>query len=129
MILTIDRDDHPQSFKNGADSRLTGRDEGCRLAAVLAADCFDVPLQAILAGTRGTPKSAYARQAAMYLSHVALGTTLSAIGRFFSRDHSTVAHACRRVEDRRDDPAFDALIGELGLAARLALHLDTEIAA
>jgi hypothetical protein len=33
------------------------------------------------------------------------------------------------VEDRRDDPAFDTLIGELALAARIALHLDCEVTA
>ncbi len=74
-------------------------------------------------------QSAHARQAAMYLAHVALGISLSAVGKFFGRDHSTVAHGCRRVEDRRDDAAFDALIAELALAARIASHLDREITA
>jgi chromosomal replication initiation ATPase DnaA len=83
----------------------------------------------ILAVTRGSPADAHARQAAMYLAHVALGISLTAIGRFFARDHSTVAHGCRCVEDRRDDPAFDTLIGELALAARIALHLDCEVTA
>jgi DnaA-like protein len=103
--------------------------EGCRMAILLAADAFQVPLPWIVAGTRGSAESAHARQAAMYLAHVALGIPLAAIGRFFGRDHSTIAHACRRVEDRRDDSGFDVLIAELALAARIAMHLDREILA
>lgn len=103
--------------------------EGCRLAILLVADAFQVPLPHIIAGTRGPLESAHARQAAMYLAHVALGISLTAIGKFFGRDHSTIAHGCRRVEDRRDNSGFDALIAELALAARIAMHLDREILA
>lgn len=103
--------------------------ESCRLAAMLAADAFQIPLLNVIAGTRGSIESAHARQAAMYLAHVALGIPLAAIGRFFGRDHSTIAHGCRRVEDRRDDSSFDVLIAELALAARIAMHLDREITA
>jgi chromosomal replication initiation ATPase DnaA len=106
-----------------------GADEGCKLAVLLVADALQLKLSDILAVTRGSPADAHARQAAMYLAHVALGISLTAIGRFFARDHSTVAHGCRCVEDRRDDPAFDTMIAELALAARLALHLDCEVTA
>lgn len=104
-------------------------EDGCRVVILLAADAFQVPLPDMVAGTRGSVESAHARQAAMYLAHVALGIPLAAIGRFFGRDHSTIAHGCRRVEDRRDDPGFDVLIAELALAARIAMHLDREITA
>lgn len=103
-------------------------DESCRIAALLAADAFQVALELFTAPTRGGTATARARQVAMYIAHVALGIRLSAIGRYFGRDHSTVAHNCSRIEDRRDDAAFDAVIVELGLAARIALHLDREIA-
>jgi chromosomal replication initiation ATPase DnaA len=99
------------------------------MAAMLAADAFQIPLPKVIAGTRGSAESAHARQAAMYLAHVALGIPITAIGRFFGRDHSTIAHGCRRVEDRRDDSGFDVLIAELALAARIAMHLDREITA
>ncbi len=119
--------------KTGAAQSLRdlsrGPDEGCRLTVLLAADAFQVSLSGIIAATRGSPKSAHARQAAMYLAHVALGISLSAIGTFFGRDHSTIAHACRQVEDRRDDASYDAMIAELALAARIARHLDQEITA
>ena len=39
--------------------------------------------------------------------HVACGLTLTQVGHVFARDRTTVAHACGRVEDLRDDPSFD----------------------
>jgi chromosomal replication initiation ATPase DnaA len=54
-----------------------------------------------------------ARQSGMYLSHVAFGVNLSAVGRAFGRDRTTAAHACRLIEDRRDDPAVDAVLASL----------------
>lgn len=106
-----------------------GAEGGCKLAVLLVADALQLRLSDILAATRGSSGSAHARQAAMYLAHVALGISLTAVGRYFGRDRSTVAHGCRCVEDRRDDPAFDTLIGELALAARIALHLDCKVTA
>jgi chromosomal replication initiation ATPase DnaA len=113
----------------GLRQKWRSAEEGCRLAALLVADAFRLPPQNVAAATRGSRASAHARQAAMYLAHVALGISLTAVGVIFGRDHSTVAHGCRQVEDRRDDPAFDALISELALAARIAAHLDREITA
>lgn len=57
--------------------------------------------------TRGRAHSAFARQVAMYLAHVGGGLNLTEVGRVFGRDRTTVAHACRVVEDRRDDPVLD----------------------
>jgi len=113
--------------KSRAFAQDTG--EACKLAALLVADALQTNLSDILAQTRGSQAHAHARQAAMYLAHVALGISFTAIGKFFRRDHSTVAHGCRRVEDRRDDPTFDMLMAELGLAARIAAHLDHEVTA
>jgi hypothetical protein len=31
----------------------------------------------------------------------------------FGRDRSTAVHACRLIEDRRDDPSFDAVFDAL----------------
>jgi hypothetical protein len=49
----------------------------------------------------------------MYLAHVTLGLSYSEIGRAFGRDRTTAAHACRLVEERRDDPAIDAMLTSL----------------
>jgi hypothetical protein len=61
---------------------------------------------------------AEARQLAMYLMHVILARSYPEIGSYFRRDRTTVAHACALIEDRRDDPGFDAEV--CGLEAALA---------
>ncbi|ADZ71375.1 ATPase involved in DNA replication initiation [Polymorphum gilvum SL003B-26A1] len=63
--------------------------------------------------TRGRARSAEARQMVMYLAHVMLGLSLCEVGRRYRRDRSTVAHACRKWEDRRDDPYCDTFLTEV----------------
>src|SRR2546425_396187 len=65
---------------------------------------FVVASADLWSGTRGRPRVAFARQVAMYLAHVAWGLSLTEVGYVFSRDRTTVAHACSLVEDLRDDP-------------------------
>ena len=43
----------------------------------------------------------------MYLAHVVCGLSLTEVGALFARDRTTAAHACRVVEDRRDDAELD----------------------
>jgi len=57
--------------------------------------------------------SALARQIAMYLTHTVFGFTYSRVAAAFRRDRTTVSHACRLIEDHRDDTAFDALMERL----------------
>lgn len=64
--------------------------------------------QAIFAPDRNGASAARARQIAMYLAHTGLDWTQARTGVAFGRDRSTVCHACARVEDLREDPAFDA---------------------
>jgi Bacterial dnaA protein helix-turn-helix len=79
-----------------------------RLAIELAvAGVFGVDNRCIEKPTRGVARVALARQVAMYLAHVGCGLSMTAAGRLFGRDRTTVAHACLIVEDRRDDPMFD----------------------
>ena len=84
------------------------------LAAVVAR-AFHLPAADLLAPTRRADV-ALARQVAIYVAHVGLAETLTAAGRRFGRDSSTAAHACRRVEDRRDDPGFDGLVAAIEAA-------------
>lgn len=77
---------------------------------VAVAQVFGVDAAAIDAETRGRAEVALARQVAMYLAHVACGISLTDVGRMFSRDRTTVAHACAVIEDRRDDQVFDRAI-------------------
>ena len=91
-------------------ARVAAAVGGCRLAAGLAASAFSVPLAAVRSAGRGSAVAAVARQTAMYLAHVHLGIRLSEVARSFGRDRTTVAHACARIEDRRDDPKFERIL-------------------
>jgi chromosomal replication initiation ATPase DnaA len=74
---------------------------------------FEVDIDQLRAPTRGSARTAFARQVAMYLAHVACGVTLTEVGNLFERDRTTVAHACGVVEDRRDDPELDCRLEHL----------------
>lgn len=77
------------------------------LSTAAAAAASGVPLAAIEAPRRYAKRVALARQLAVYLHHVALGASFSVCARQFARDRATIRHACARIEDLRDDPAFD----------------------
>lgn len=85
------------------------------------AHAFGIARTEICLPTRGRARAALARQAAMYLAHVALRMTYTDVGRVFARDRTTVAHACAVVEDRRDDPGFDRAMDLLEVAVRSLL--------
>jgi hypothetical protein len=102
----------------------TARLANCRLALKLVANRFALQPREIVTRRRGSRRVVRARQAAMYLAHVALGVPLIAVGKAFRRDHTTASHAVRRVEDQRDDPAFDAALADLELAARIVAECE-----
>lgn len=79
-----------------------------------AAHFFEIPLDKLIGSTR-KQDVATARHVSMYLSKSLTGAPLKTIGlQFGNRDHSTVIHACRRVEDKISaDPEFEHLVSEL----------------
>jgi chromosomal replication initiation ATPase DnaA len=46
----------------------------------------------------------------MYLAHTRLHLPLTAAGALFGRDRTTAAHACKKVEDRREEVRLDLLL-------------------
>lgn len=97
------------------DARLDNpiRSSSGRYRAVVSgivATAFDVAAQDLRLPKRGRAKVALARQVAMYLAHVVFGLSLSDVGRLYRRDRTTAAHACRLVEDLRDEQRFDSLL-------------------
>ncbi len=77
---------------------------------------FSISPRELQAPTRRSAPVALARQVAMYMAHVACRHSMTEVGMLFGRDRSTVAYACRIVEDRRDDPVFDRSLDELEAA-------------
>ncbi len=92
----------------------------CHLAVAMAAADAGMTVEALLAHKRSTAPVALARQLAMYLAHVGLGLPQAAVAAAFGRDRSTVAHACRRIEELRDAVAFDQKVGRLESCLRWA---------
>ncbi|MCO5129878.1 MAG: chromosomal replication initiator DnaA [Xanthobacteraceae bacterium] len=93
-------------------------DRVLRAVTLCVARDFGLDPADLLARTRGAPRVAFARQVAVYLAHVSFGLSFAAIGRLFHRDRTTVAHACRVIEDRRDDRELDRRLTALERACR-----------
>ena len=90
------------------------------LVQYAVAFAFQEKIDDISARTRGPKGAALARQAAMYLTHVAFGMSLARVAAVFQRDRATVAHACQVTEDRRENPNFDACLDDLETFLRAA---------
>lgn len=90
------------------------------LAARLAAESSGLSLHDILHARRGRHASASARALAMYLAHVGLGEPMGRVALDFRRHRSTVAHACRRIEEHREDHGCDGWITTLEQRLRRA---------
>jgi chromosomal replication initiation ATPase DnaA len=85
----------------------------CHGIAELVADGFGLDAAMMMSPTRGAQRTAYARQVAMYLAHVGFALSFEAIGRAFDRDRTTVSHACRVVENSRDDEKLERRLASL----------------
>jgi hypothetical protein len=78
-----------------------------RLVECFTQSVFKVSPDEIRLARPGPRRVTFARQVAMYLTHVGAGLPQAEVGRLLARDRTTVAHACAVVEERRDDPVFD----------------------
>ena len=78
------------------------------------ADYYNIPVAA-LSAKRRTRNVAFPRQVAMYLCRVLTDASLPQIGQSFGgRDHTTVLHACSKIEDeRKTNPDLNHTIEEL----------------
>jgi hypothetical protein len=84
----------------------------------LAARHVGVDMDEAWGPERGSAAAALARHIAIYLCVVDLEISRIRVAAAIGRDRTTVGHAVRRIEDRRDDATFEAEL--LGLEARLA---------
>jgi chromosomal replication initiation ATPase DnaA len=87
-----------------------------RLAAAMASSALGTSLDAVLTGNRGM-KVIFTRQVALYLAAAVFGMSYGRVAAAFSCDPSTVAHACRVIEAKREEPGFDRWLDTLEQAA------------
>lgn len=106
----------------GLDPLRESRKDRLRAAFVtsLVAMATGVSPGDISSRTRNRAEAARARQIAMYLSHVSFEWPLTRVGAAFGRDRTTAGYACHRVEDLRDDAAFDAHLSAMEDCLKLA---------
>ena len=62
----------------------------------------------------------------MYLAHVGFALSFEGIGRVFGRDRTTVSHACRVIEDCRDDLSLDCRLSALEMICGPAFEHGSE---
>lgn len=91
-----------------ANARLAAR-----LVARLVGTKTGTPEARILANDRGKSGEARSRQITMYLLHTSLSLSYTEIAEALFRDRTTVSHACRLIEDGRDNGALNAMLCEL----------------
>lgn len=101
----------------------------CRDVTFWVAQDFGLDPAAMTASKRGAPRVAFARQVAMYLAHVGFALSFETIGRVFSRDRTTVSHACRVIEDSRDDIWLDCRLATLELMCRVNPDVANDVGA
>lgn len=66
-----------------------------------------VDVDEIVRTSRGRADICLARQIAMYLMHTVFSCPYHRVAAFFGRDRTTISHACKLIEDARDDRDFD----------------------
>ncbi len=109
-------------FSSGIGHSVKGLTAGSELTSLhgfiifVVCSAYRVRRSELAASTRCQARVARARQIAMYLAHVSCGLTLTEVGRLFGRDRTTAAHACRQIEDQRDDPDVDLALTALDSA-------------
>lgn len=113
----MDRSASPASTSLSS-TRVPPSERILRYVTLCVARDFQLDQGALLVPTRGAPQAAFARQVAIYLMHVCFGLSFAAVGRMFHRDRTTVAHACRVIEDRRDDCELDRRLAALERTCR-----------
>lgn len=112
----------------GALSGAEGTSRGERAMEIceglidIASALFNVSGKELRRTGRTTLSVARVRQIAMYVGHVVLGLPMGEIGRGFSRDRTTVLHACHLVEDLRDDEDFDRIVSTMEKVAMAAFR-------
>lgn len=119
---------HPAIRGNRAGKRIrrasgSNHEEAARLVLLVVGAQMRTSRRALLLPSRGPAHTSMARQVAMYLLHTMLSCPYQEVAAIFGRDRTTVSHACRQVEDMRDDADFDLRIAAMEEIIEAALAL------
>ena len=93
--------------------QLQRQREYCNLAVIFVAQHFNVPIRQLMSKTRAKAKVARARQIAIYVAHTTFSVPYREAAAYFQRDRTTIAHACKTIEDQRDDQHSDKKIAQI----------------
>ena len=115
-------DPTPNAPRAGDTTHDRARAQICAAAVAIE---FGAPELELSRPDRRGPNVDFARQVAMYLAHVQYGMNHTRIGALFSRDRSTVSHACRCVSELMDDAVFGEKVDRIG--ARLQAFADVSL--
>lgn len=118
--MLVERSDAVTAQLAHVDSASSPRLICLCIAACVALD-FGLKAPELFASKSRSSRAAHARQIAMYLAHVGFALPFDVVGRHFHRDRSTVSHACRVIEDARDDRWLDRRITALDQICRSAI--------
>ena len=110
--------DLPAPAENSSTLAPSITERTCQWVAFCVARDYGLDLVTLFAPTRGAPRTAFARQVAMYLAHTGFELSFETISQIFGRDRTTVSHACHVVEDGRDDIWLDCRLEALELFCR-----------
>ncbi len=96
--------------------------ELCECLIDIVAAVFSVSSKELRKTGRSPLPASRVRQIAMYVAHVVLRLTQGEVGRGFGRDRTTVVHACRVIEDMRDNAEFDRVVAMMERVAHAAFR-------
>ena len=101
--------------------------EMCECLIDIVAALFSVSSKELRKPGRTGDAASRVRQVAMYVAHVVLRLTQAEVGLGFSRDRTTVMHACHTIEDLRDDAEFDHVVSMVERIAHAAFRTRLDI--
>lgn len=79
----------------------------CEGLLKLLSGFFEVSVADLRSSRRGGNQVARIRQFGMYIAHTMFGLSMAEVAHAFSRERTTVKHACHLIEDMRENAGFD----------------------
>ena len=106
-----------------AHDRKSSRQLAAQFVNQMIAAAFEISGERLLHNDRGVVRINRPRQISMYLMNTALSLKFTEIAEFYDKDRTTVSHACKVIEELRDDVEFDDRISEFENTIRTVLEL------